>query len=154
MATAAPTISMAEYLRTSYRPDVHFVNGELEERFLGEFTHARLQYLLCNMFGLHEEDWGVVGAVEPRIRVSENNVRIADVAILRGDAPDEEVIVAPPLICIEVMSPEDRVARATVVLDDYWRMGVKNVWLLDPARRRVYSYDGELHLEPLAVLRV
>ena len=53
MATTATTptlLSINEYLRTSYKPDVDFVDGELEERNLGEYEHARLQTLLAAFF--------------------------------------------------------------------------------------------------------
>ena len=47
----------------------------------------------------------------------------------------------PPLICIEVMSPEDRIPLAKRVLADYFLMGVPNIWLVDPIRRIAYIYS-------------
>ncbi len=45
MATAAVAtrMSVEEYLRTPFRPDVDFVDGVIEERNLGEWDHAWLQ---------------------------------------------------------------------------------------------------------------
>ena len=43
MATDAVLIedkAVAEYLRTSYRPDCDFVDGSVEERNVGEFEHS------------------------------------------------------------------------------------------------------------------
>ena len=37
MATAPTQISMEEYLHTVYKPDRDYVNGELEEREVGEW---------------------------------------------------------------------------------------------------------------------
>jgi hypothetical protein len=42
MATASTLISIEEYLRTSYHPDCDYVDGEIQERNLGEREHARL----------------------------------------------------------------------------------------------------------------
>jgi len=42
MATTAVTIE--EYLSTSYRPDCDYVDGEVQERTLGEIDLSRLQY--------------------------------------------------------------------------------------------------------------
>jgi Uma2 family endonuclease len=151
MATQPALLSLEEYLRTSYRPDVHFVDGEIEERNLGEYEHARLQWLIGGFFGPHEKEWGIRGVVEQRIRVSPSRVRIADLALLRADAPREKITETPPLVCIEIMSPEDRLSRAKVVLADYFALGVPNIWLLDPLRRVAYSFgsNGLVELDSL-----
>ena len=45
MATATFT-PVGEYLRTSYRPDCEYVDGELRSRNVGETDHSRLQMVL------------------------------------------------------------------------------------------------------------
>jgi hypothetical protein len=37
------TIPVSEYLVTTYRPDCDYVDGEVQERNLGEYDHARIQ---------------------------------------------------------------------------------------------------------------
>jgi Uma2 family endonuclease len=142
MATAPTLLSIEAYLHTSYKPDVHFVDGEIEERNLGERTHAFIQGFILTLINQHSEIWGVEALVEQRIRVGSSRVRIADVIVLSNDAPFEEVTVTPPIACIEVLSPEDRLSRAELVLADYFAMGVPNIWLIDPVRRIAYTYDG------------
>ncbi len=142
MATVPAMRSIEQYLRTSYKPDVDFVDGEIEERNLGEFDHARLQYVLASFFFAREELWQIKGVIEQRIRVSPTRVRICDLAILRADAPREKVTETAPLICMEILSPEDRLARAQIVLADYRAMGVPNIWLIDPIRRSAFTFDG------------
>jgi Uma2 family endonuclease len=68
--------------------------------------------------------------------------------LIRRDAPKEQVTLTPPLLCVEILSPEDRLPRAARVMEDYARMGVKNLWLLDPKDRvgYVYASDGVLKL--------
>jgi Uma2 family endonuclease len=67
MATSPALISLEEYLRTSYHPDADYVDGEIEERNLGEYEHARLQYVLAGIFGKNEREWNVRGlTVEKR----------------------------------------------------------------------------------------
>lgn len=43
---ATTLISIAEYLRTSYRPDREYIDGVVLERNVGEYDHARLQIVL------------------------------------------------------------------------------------------------------------
>ncbi len=142
MATQPLPMSIEQYLRTSYSPDVDFVDGVLEERHLGEFDHARLQALLAALFISKEGEWGVIGVVEQRMRVAPLRVRICDIALLRASAPREDVLETAPLLCVEVLSPEDRLSRARLVLNDYLQMGVDHIWLIDPVGRVAYTFDA------------
>jgi Uma2 family endonuclease len=148
MATATTLIPIEEYLRTSYHPDRDYVDGETQERNLGEREHARLQALLAAWFFNNEKTWNVYTLVEQRIRVAARRVRIADVCLVSRDAPKEQVLTTPPLLSVEILSPEDRLPRAARVMEDYARMGVPNLWLLDPQDRiaYIYSSDGLLKL--------
>ena len=141
MATAPTLLSIDEYLRTSYHPDVDFVAGEIRERNLGEYEHGRLQWLISVYFGTREREWNIQGITEQRIRVAVDRVRICDLVLLRADAPREAVTQTAPLLCLEILSPEDRLSRAKNVLADYLAMGVQNIWLIDPIRRSAFTYD-------------
>jgi Uma2 family endonuclease len=155
MATTPALLSIDEYLRTSYHPDADFVDGEIQERHLGEFEHGRVQWLIGLYFGTREKLWNIQGITEQRIRVDVNRVRICDLVLLRADAPREKVTTTPPLLCIEIMSPEDRLPRAELVLADYHRMGVENIWLVDPIRRAAYTFDASgLHIATPANLTI
>ena len=143
MATPPALLSIEEYLRTSYRPDADFVDGELVERHVGKYEHGKIQSLIATLFTLNEDAWQTDAIVEQRVRVSSTRVRpVCDVAILRSETPHEEVTATPPLICIEILSPEDRIPRAKLVLADYLAMGVPNIWLIDPVRRVAYTFDA------------
>jgi Uma2 family endonuclease len=145
--TTTNLISLEDYLHTVYRPDCDFVDDHIEERTLGEFDHSRLQAALATWFFNHEKNWNVRVLTELRTRVSPTRVRIPDVCLLRRDAPREPVTLTPPLLCIEILSPEDRLPRVLKVLDDYVTMGVPNLWILDPIERVAYLYkDSALKL--------
>jgi Uma2 family endonuclease len=148
MATASTLISIEEYLRTGYRPDCDFVDGQIEERNVGERDHNRLQIVLGAWFLAHEKEWNIYVLPEQRTRVSSSRVRIPDVCLLRGDAPNEQVLTTPPLLCVEILSPDDRLPRTAKIMDEYARMGVPNLWILDPKDRVAYDYssDGVLRL--------
>ena len=141
MATAPALLSVDTYLHTSYRPDVDFIAGELRERSVGEFEHGRMQWLIGLSFGNREKEWNLQGVIEQRIRISDDRLRVCDLVLLRADARRERVITTPPLVCIEILSPEDRLSRAKEVLGDYLRFGVQNSWLIDPLRRAAFTFD-------------
>ena len=66
-----PTIivPVEEYLRTSYDPDMDYVDGVLVERHVGERGHGRLQ-LLTGADLARREQGRFQGYTEQRIRVS------------------------------------------------------------------------------------
>ena len=49
--------------------------------------------------------------------------------------------VTAPLLCIEILSPEDRPERVMKRLDDFVAMGVENLWILDPSDRSAATYS-------------
>ena len=155
MSTAPALMTMEQYLKTSFHPDVHFVDGEIEERNLGERDHGRIQALIVAWFLSQEVRFGTFAVVEQRIQVTASRVRICDVALLHASAPYEAVVKTPPFICIEVLSPEDRLSKAELVLADYLAMGVEHNWLVDPIRQIAYRYTNTgLQIAANNVLRV
>jgi Uma2 family endonuclease len=110
---------------------------------MGERTHNFIQGFLFSLINANTGIWGVEAIIEQRIRIDSNRVRVCDVTAIPTDAPFEEVLTTPPLLCIEVMSSEDRLPRAKLVLADYFAMGVPNIWLIDPIRRVVYTFGPE-----------
>ncbi|MDT7815299.1 MAG: hypothetical protein QOJ42_5215, partial [Acidobacteriaceae bacterium] len=58
MATST-RLSLFEYLKTCYRPDREFVDGELLDRNVGKWEQARLQALLAAWFQSQEKNWSV-----------------------------------------------------------------------------------------------
>jgi len=127
-------IPIQEYLGSSYRPDCEYVDGEVRERNVGNYEHARVQALLARWFGNHEQEWGAQVVTEQRVRVSSTRVRIPDVALLPlGAQPD--VIVDPPVLVIEILSPDDTYSDTQERAQDYRAMGVGTVWIIDPKTR-------------------
>ena len=137
-------VSVEEYLHTSYSPDCEYLEGRILERNLGEYEHARLQTLLGAYLLNHEKQWGIRAVVEQRVQVTKQRFRVPDVCVILGDAPRESIVTHPPLLCIEVLSPEDRMSEILERVSDYVAFGVRYVWVLDPFTRRahIYSNDG------------
>jgi Uma2 family endonuclease len=146
--SSVAVISVEEYLSTSYRPDCDYVDGEVRERNVGEYPRSSLQGCLVIWLGSRQRDWNIRVLPEQRVRVSPNRYRIPDVCVLRRDQPIEPVFTQPPLICIEILSKDDRLRDMRERADDYLNFGVPNVWILDPVLRRAYVCTPTGFLEP------
>lgn len=136
---ATTQISLEEYLRTDYEPDCDYVDGELEERNLGETEHSETQEFVIAWFAAHRDAWQLKAYPDLRLRISPSRFRVADIAILPVKRAYEAVPTHPPLAIIEVLSPEDRVSRYQARLDDYRAMGVTNIWVIDPISHKAYD---------------
>src|ERR1035438_2117453 len=134
--------SLAEYLGVDFRPDREFIDGEIRERNVGKTEHARVQALLATWFVTHEEEWGIKVGTEWRVQVSEERVRIPDLAIV-SSWPQPDVLVDPPLLVIEILSPEDTYSDTQERAQDYQAMGVATVWIVDPGTRTGRACSGK-----------
>jgi Uma2 family endonuclease len=144
-------VPVEEYLRTSYRPDCDYVDGRVEERNWCEYEHGRVQAGLSRIFGNREDEWSICVVLSCRLQISKTRFRVPDVMVLRRGQKVDRIVREAPLLCIEVLSPEDTWAKMRARLNDYLAMGVEHVWCFDPEAReaRRYTADGfEVVREP------
>ncbi|WP_213804424.1 Uma2 family endonuclease [Granulicella sp. dw_53] len=137
MATST-LVPLSEYLKTSYRPDRDWIDGEVRERNMGEGSHAILQVFFVWYFRERLAEWKIRVRSEQRIQTSATHYRIPDICLSRASDPHEEIITIAPLLCVEILSPEDRLADIQDRLDDYFGMGIEAVWVIDPKKRRAF----------------
>jgi len=74
--SSATLISVQEYVATSYRPDRDYVDGELQERNLGELEHSLLQTAVVAWFWTRRKEWNVLPVVEQRVQVAPTRFRV------------------------------------------------------------------------------
>ncbi len=145
---ASTLVPLREYLETTYRPDRDWIEGEVRERNTGGQPHASVQGFFTRLFGNHGVEWGIRVFPEQRVQTSAEHYRIADVCVVRRSTRMEPIVRTPPLLCIEILSRDDRMSEMQERVDDYLAMGVENVWVVDPRRRRAYALDREGGLKP------
>jgi Uma2 family endonuclease len=139
MASAPTLVSVEEYLRTSYRPDCDYVDGAVEERNLGERDHSWIQAKLIILLMSRFRETGIAAMPEWRVQTRPSRFRIPDVTVVKGK-PDEKILTKPPLLCIEILSPDDRLSRVNSRIKEYLDFGVPAVWLVDPEEKKVWIY--------------
>jgi Uma2 family endonuclease len=143
MSALSNLVSIEEYLRNTYHPDCDYVDGAIVERNVGGKDHAKAQREVLLYLHQHQRQWGIFVIQEQCVQVSPSRYRAPDVCVVLGPEPDEQIFTKPPFLCIEVLSPEDRLSRMQEKIDDYLRFGVRYVWLIDPYQRRAWIYTQD-----------
>jgi Uma2 family endonuclease len=137
---SALAVPVSEYLQTGYEPDMDYVDGVLEDRNVGEKDHSSLHgAVLAHLFARRRE-LGIHVYPELRLKVSEMRYRVSDICIFTGPEPEEQVPSRAPFLCIEILSPEDRMTRIQAKIRDFFRMGVEVIWVIDPQNRSGWIY--------------
>jgi Uma2 family endonuclease len=134
-------LSLDEYLRTAYEHDPEFVHGELVERSMPNINHARIQMILGAIFVPLRRTHRLVVFGELRVQIAPEIVRLPDVCVYDGE-PDEELPTKPPLVAIEILSPDDRYTTVLTKCREYRDWGVRHIWIIDPAQRLFQAFDG------------
>ena len=107
------------------------MDGHPEERNWGEFEHAELQTAMAVFLRQNAKAFRIRTVVEVRVQVAPRRIRISDLCCIRK-RPEGRIITEPPVLCIEILSPEDRFSRVEARIADYLAMGVRYVWVIDP----------------------
>jgi len=138
-----------EYLRTSFDgPEPDYVDGELVDRPMPNFSHSRIAIRLADAFKPWEDSDQLFRSTEIRLRVSRQNFRVADFAVFAAEQQDpvpEDI----PYAVVEVISPDDRYEELMTKLADYEESGIEFIFVADPPARRLSRYrNGDLFAQP------
>jgi Uma2 family endonuclease len=136
---ASTTLLTAEQYLESYGSAKHapeLVRGELVHRSMPKWIHARLQGMLYARL-----ETAGMAATELHLRLADDVIRIADVAMYLQE-PDEELPSKPPLVVVEIVSPDDRLEDVIERLKDYRAWGVEHIWLVEPRWKEFYIFDS------------
>ena len=131
-------VSVEEYLRTTYKPNCEYIDGVLRPKALGTTDHARLQKRIALLL----EQLGYDSLVELTVPIGPARYLIPDVAAdktrIASPYPDR-----PVLLCVEVLSPGDRLGATLSKCEDYHAWGVPYCWVIDPEQPRAWEYHRD-----------
>ncbi len=130
-------VPLADYLSTSYEHDREYVHGQVVERGMLTYSHSRLQGEIY--FRLRME--GLIAATELRIAMTGDLYRIPDVCAFETE-PQTEVPSDPPLVVVEVVSPDDRYSELKAKLREYQEFGVPHIWVVGPQDQTLSTFQA------------
>jgi Uma2 family endonuclease len=147
MAAATVFVPVEEYLRSSYSPDAEYVDGQIEERIVGENDHSAWQDAICAWFRPQAKNTRIRVRPELRVQVESRCFLVPDVAILDRNLEIEPIATHPPVAVFEILSPGDSLQRVMKKCARYEKMGIRTILVLDPDGPAYRFLEGRL--EPL-----
>jgi Uma2 family endonuclease len=147
MAAAATFVTVEEYLRSSFEPDEEYVDGQIEERAVGENDHSAWQDAILAWFRQQAQTGQIRVRPELRVQVAPTSFLVPDVTLLDRNLPIERIATHPPVAVFEILSAADTLKRVMNKCGMYERMGIRTILVIDPDGPK-YRYVGG-RLEPL-----
>jgi Uma2 family endonuclease len=146
IAPTLPLVSVDNYLESSYRPDVEYVDGYLVERSAPTYLHSLLQAILIAYFRKFEKEYKFKALPELCTQIVERaRYRIPDVLLCATPTRVQKIMDETPLAVIEVLSPGDTVKETLQRFRDYAGLGVAHIIQMDPETEVAHRFqEGSL----------
>jgi Uma2 family endonuclease len=125
-------VPIEKYLETSYSPDREYRDGVLIERNVGSKAHALVQPLLATYLHGRRKQWNIQIYMGLRVKVRETWYPIPDVCVYALPDFEGRYPTYPPLLWIEILSPDDRMVDVWAKAAELVENAVPYVWIIDP----------------------
>jgi Uma2 family endonuclease len=141
--SSATSIPVDEYLSSSFKPACEYIDGALRQKPMPTKLHALIEFLLVTLLCRQ----GFEALAEVTVRVSATKFLIPDViANVRIEDPYP---TQPVALCVEILSPEDRLSAAFAKCEEYHAWGVPYCWVVDPVKQTAWEYHA--HCDPARI---
>lgn len=146
MATAL-RVSLEEYLRSHYEPECELIGGELFQKPMGTREHMRMEKRLLELLSTFQQKG--MGEILPELSVRfDNDVRIPDLVFAPPGAEFQNgILVQSPLLCVEILSPSQRLSELFAKCEAYHSWNVPYCWVIDPVKHLCWEYHRDLPVQ-------
>ena len=141
MPDAATLIPVEEYLHTTYKPGCEYEDGVLTPKPISTWKHSLIQSR-CGQLLLNSYPAFLPGS-ELTVQLREGRYLVPDIAVQRKDRLQDPYPSEPIHLCIEILSPDDRLSELMAKAEEYHAWGVHMVWILDPEKRIAWQYSSD-----------
>lgn len=140
MAAHPLPLSLEEFHRLydGAKPAYEYWYGTAVRKSMPTILHSLIQRIIMTL--LEKAGWNT--APEVRLKVVREAEPVPDVIAVKGKFKGCYPTDAPEL-CIEILSPGDRLTRALEKARIYVSWGSQSVWIIDPEQRTAWSLSHE-----------
>jgi Uma2 family endonuclease len=132
-----PLVCVEEYLRSTDKPNCDYIDGVLYEKAWANRNHGVIQgYVACLI--MHCPGFEV--GIEVTVQIRPGKYLVPDLAVQDRDHIQKPYPTEPVHLCVEILSPEDRIGAVFTKCEDYHAWGVETVWIVDPENPRAWEF--------------
>ncbi len=140
MVPTTTLVSVEEYLHTNYKPACEYREGVLRQKPMPTRKHSVVQgqsfHLILSRYPEFEP------ATELTVRTGQGRFLVPDLGVQLRAHIQDPYPTRPIHLCIEILSPEDRLADAGAKCEEYAGWGVPHNWVVDPETRRAWEFQS------------
>jgi Uma2 family endonuclease len=132
-------------------------DGVLVEKPMGYYESAIAAAIIIRLGAfVIDHDLGILLAPDGIVRILPDQIRAADVAYLSWrhfpdrELPPGQVLGVAPDLVVEVLSPSNTKAEMDRKLREYFKAGVRLVWIIDPDPKTAVAYRSVADATPIA----
>jgi Uma2 family endonuclease len=133
MGTTA-LVSVEEYLKRTEKPNAEYIDGVVYPKAMGTYSHSLIQVILANLLRAA----GLDAVTELTVRLSATKYLVPDVAAVQRI--QEPYPTEPVLLCVEILSPDDRAGAMLAKCEHYHDWGVPYCWVIYPLNLIAWEY--------------
>ncbi len=134
---SSPTlVSLEEYLTRSEKPTCEYIDGVLRPKPLPTKLHGVIEFLLVAIL----RSQGVEAVAEVTVRLSKTRFLVPDV--IAAPRIQDPYPTEPVMLCVEILSPEDRLGATLAKCEQYHSWGVPYCWVIDPVKQTAWEYHS------------
>jgi len=137
MGSTSTLMSVEEYLKYSSKPNAEYIDGVLRPKPMATGLHGLVQFVLLLLLRRQ----GVDARPEVTVRLSPTKFLIPDV--IADQTLPNLYPIEPVLLCVEILSPEDRLGATFTKCEEYHAWGVPHCWVIDPVKQTAWEYDAQ-----------
>jgi Uma2 family endonuclease len=137
MGTASTLMSVEEYLKYSGKPNCEYIDGVLRPKSMPTSLHGLIELLLALLL----RSQGVDARPEVTVRLTPTRYLVPDV--IADPMIEDPYPTKPVMLCVEVLSPDDRPGAALAKCEEYHTWGVPYCWVIDPIKRTAWEYYNQ-----------
>ena len=137
MPETAALISVEEYLSTNYKPACDYIDGALRQKSMPTKKHSLVQFFVGLLIF---RDYRMYALPELTVKVRAGKYLVPDLAVVERGSGGDPYPTEPVYLCVEILSPGDRMSKTLAKCEEYHAWGVEYTWVLDPMTQRAWEY--------------
>ena len=138
MVDSTTLVTVEEYFAISEKPYFEYLDGVLRQKSMPTRKHGKMEFRLSDLIG--QSELGFDATAEQTVRLSERRYLVPDVAVVRVSEIEDPYPTKPVFLCIEILSPDDRLGDTVAKCEEYHAWGVPFCWIVDPEDKRCWEY--------------